>query len=47
MATFHIPKNDEAAVWFYGGIIRQNNKIKDTNQKGILQYETTTKSVYK
>ncbi len=47
MDTFHIPKNDEAAVWIYVGIIRQNNKIKDNNQKGILQYETTTKSVYK
>lgn len=31
MVTFHIPKNDEAAVWIYGGIIRQNNKIKVTN----------------
>lgn len=30
MVTFHIPQNDEAAVWFYGGIIRQNNKIKVT-----------------
>lgn len=47
MVTFHIPQNDDAAVWFYGGIIRQKKKIKDTNQKGILQYETTTKSVYK
>lgn len=40
------PQNDKAAVWNHGRIIRQNN-IKVTNQKGILQYKTTTKSAYK
>lgn len=47
MVTLQIPpKNDKAAVWNHGRIIRQNN-IKVTNQKGILQYKTTTKSAYK
>lgn len=35
MVTIHIPQNDKAELWLYGGIIRQNNKIKDINRKAF------------